>query len=415
MTMTLKQRVEEIKTLRDELGTVFEEAGPNMDFEKVTSIKGDDIKSPADLVAWVQEREEQLGEKQAELKDVETLLKSSQANEQVKQVLDLLDAPANAIAGLGNAIKGIEGDEKGFAELFFEKFDPREDKGKEIEIGLDLKTLFQTTAGWAPETTRTGRVVDYATRPVQVLDVIPSSPTSQAAVVYMAETTFTNAAAETAEGLAFPESTFALTEVSSPVRKISHFIPVTDEQLEDVEGSGGYLDRRLRFGLRQRADLQVIVGDGTPPNLSGITDRAGILTQAKGNDPAPDAVHKALTKVEITGRGIPDYVMMHGEDWQTFRLLRTADGIYIYGSPADLAPPMVWGLPVVKTEALSQGTALVGDFGNFSEISIKRGVTVKVSDSHDDYFVKGKQAIRADMRMSLQVYREAAFATVTGL
>ncbi|MCX4468728.1 hypothetical protein OOK41_00080 [Micromonospora sp. NBC_01655] len=59
--------------------------------------------------------------------------------------------------------------------------------GPEATLDLDLKTLMQTSAGWLPETTRTGRIVDYATRPIQVLDYIPTTTTAQAAVVYMEE------------------------------------------------------------------------------------------------------------------------------------------------------------------------------------------------------------------------------------
>ena len=46
---------------------------------------------------------------------------------------------------------------------------------------------------------------------------------------------------------------------------------------------------------------------------------------------------------------------------------------------------------------------------------MRSGIEVKVSDSHDDYFVKGKQAIRADLRAALCVYRDAAFCEVTGI
>lgn len=285
----------------------------------------------------------------------------------------------------------------------------------ELPEGVGIKTLMETSAGWAPENIRSGKLVESAQRPVQVLDLIPGATTNQSAVVYMEETTFTNNAAEAAEGAAFGEGALALTEVTSPVRKIAVFLPVTDEQLEDVPSVQSYINNRLTFMLRQRLDSQVLVGDGTAPNLSGILDRSGLQTQALGADPVPDAIHKAITKVRVTGRGMPDAVVLHSNDWQGIRLLRTTDGIYIWGSPSEAGPASIWGLPVVISEALTEGTGLVGDFRNFSQLSIRRNVTVKVSDSHDDYFVKGKQAIRADLRASLEVFRPAAFCSVTGI
>jgi hypothetical protein len=61
------------------------------------------------------------------------------------------------------------------------------------------KATFLTTAGWAPESLRVpGLVIEKATRPIQLLDIIPSGPTSMAAVKYMEETTRTEASAERA-------------------------------------------------------------------------------------------------------------------------------------------------------------------------------------------------------------------------
>jgi HK97 family phage major capsid protein len=274
-------------------------------------------------------------------------------------------------------------------------------------------TLFETGAGWAPESTRTGKLVEAVTRPIQVLDIIPSGRTGQAAVVYMEETTRTHSAAERSEGAVYAESAFVLTERSETVRSIGDSIPVTDEQLEDVEGAQSYLNNRLTFALRQRLDRQVLIGDGTAPNLSGITDRSGIQTQAKGADPTPDAIHKALTKVRVTGRAFPNFIVLHPNDWEAIRLLTTADGIYIWGSPAQSGPMTIWGLPVVVSDALTENTGLVGDF-NFCQLFERRGIDVQVGYVGDQ-FKEGKRTIRADLRAAFAVYRAAAFATVTGI
>lgn len=281
-------------------------------------------------------------------------------------------------------------------------------------LALEGKTVMSTTAGWTPQAIRTDIVVPSAQRPVQVLDLLPQGNTSQANVLYMEETTFTSAAAETAEANVYPESALALTERTALVQKIATIVPVTDEQLDDVLQVQAFVNGRLTFMIRQRLDNQVINGNGTAPNLKGILNVSGIQTQAKGADPGPDAIFKALVKVRVTGRAFPSGIIMHPTDWQNVRLLRTAEGVYIWGSPSDSGPERMWGLPVAQSDAIAQGTAVVGDFTNFAQLVFRHDIQVQVGFVNDD-FSKGKKSIRADVRCAFAVYRPAAFATVTGL
>lgn len=276
-------------------------------------------------------------------------------------------------------------------------------------------TLMETGAGWAPESTRSGLLVLDAQRPVQVTDLIPAIQWGQAAYPYMEETTFTSNAAEAAEGGTYGEAALVLTEQSSTVRKVTVWLPVTDEQLADVPGARGYIDARLRFMLQQRLDAQILTGNGTAPNLEGVNNVTGIQTQAKGADPTPDAVYKALTKVRVTGRAMPNAAIFHPNDWQDVRLLRTADGVYIWGNPSEAGPERIWGVQVVQSDAQTENTAVVGDFANFSLLPVRRGIDMQVTNSHASDFINGKQAIRADMRTALVFTRPAAFCTVTGI
>lgn len=279
---------------------------------------------------------------------------------------------------------------------------------------LDLKALLETGNGWAPQATRSGRLVEAPIRPIQILDLIPSGGIEDSSHVYMEETLRTENAAERAEGGAYAEDAYELVERTSQVRSVGTSLPVTDEQLEDVAQVRAYIDNRLTASVRRRLDGQVLNGNGTPPNLRGVLQVVGIQTQAKGSDPTFDAIHKAMTKIRVTGRANPNAMVLHPNDWESIRLTRTADGIYIMGNPAEAGPMVLFGVPVALSDAIAENTGLVGDFAGHSFLFNRRGIQVEVGYVNAQ-FGEGKRTMRATTRAAFVVYRPAAFCTVTGI
>lgn len=397
---TLTQKRDELVVKQTRLHNIFAEAGDSLDLTLVKSLDGD------------------AHAKAAEIKRLNTEL-----TELGKEVDDLatIEKVAADMKGLGrreDPKPSAPAQAKSLGQLFVESAAYKGYAGGGIgpvheARGFDAKTLFQTSAGWAPETTRTGKVLFSAQNEPVVADLIPKTTTNETAVVYMEETTFTNAAAERSEAGAYAESAFALTERTSTVRMIGHFLPVSDEQLRDVARIQDYINNRMTLGLNLRLDTQLVTGDGNAPNLSGLLT-AVTQTQAKGADPVPDAVYKGIVKCRVTGKARPNAVLFHPNDWQDIRLLRTADGVYLWGSPADPGPERIWGLGVVQSTDMAENTALVGDF-SYTELAMRQGIEFQITNSHDTYFINGKQAIRCGFRAAFIVYRAAAFCEVTGI
>lgn len=407
------------------LAQVFEEAGPTVDYSNVKCL-GSGLTTIA--VA------EKVRSMNAELNEIGTECETLAAADEGLKTLDRLGKLKQPPADPEMKGRDRRVEEKSIGErtIESEKFQEHFIKNKRtggidldfpdmypsemLSKGTQFKTLMTTAAGWAPESTRVpGLVIPAVTRPIQLLDIIPMDRTSMAAVVYMEETTRTHSAAEKAEGVAYAESAFVLTQRSSTVQKITDSLPITDEQLEDEPMVNGYVNNRLTFGLRQRLDGQVLVGDGSSPNLRGIKNVSGIQTQAKGSDPTMDAFFKAMVKVRVTGRAVPTHHVIHPTDWQTLRLARTADGIYILGNPTDTSIDRLWGLPVVQSDADSAGTGYVGSFDpQWLSLFERQGIQIAVGYVGTQ-FTEGKRTIRGDVRFAFVVFRAAAFCSVTGL
>jgi HK97 family phage major capsid protein len=372
-----------------------------------------------------QERVDQIQQANAELTDLGKQLDQAKSMDEAYQKMQAeIKERARPATGLPTPQEGRpdpKGSEKSAGQMFVESQEYKNFKpGYQQTTGVDLpdfdvKTTMTTSAGWSAPNNRSTTVVLSAQRRPVVADLIPQDTTTNSVISYVEETTFTNAAAVVAEAAAKPAAALAMTVRTSNVRKIAVILPVTEEQLDDVPQVRAYIDNRLTLMIGLSEETELLTGDGTGQHLLGLYNRVGIQTQAKGADPTPDTVYKAMTLIRFTGFADPSGVIMHPNDWQDIRLLRTTDGIYIWGSPADSAAvERIWGLPVVVTTAATEGTGIVADFAMYFHISRRMGLRVDAGWQNDD-FTKNLQTIRAEERLSLECYRGAALCTITGI
>ena len=250
-----------------------------------------------------------------------------------------------------------------------------------------------------------------------VRDLLAPGTTDSNNVSYMQETTFTNAAATVVEATGDkPQSTLVFDLKNELVQVIAHWLPVTEQMLEDVSQIRSYIDARLKLGVQLTEEDQLLNGDGTPPNISGILDRVITAAQARGADTNADAIFKAMMKVFNASLVMPDGHVVNPANWQTIQLAKDANGQYYGMGPfAGAQPPTLWGLPVAVTPSIVANTSLTGAFKSCAQIFDHGGLRVDVSNSHSDFFIKNLVAIRAEERLALAVYRPLAFGTATGL
>lgn len=257
--------------------------------------------------------------------------------------------------------------------------------------------------------------VPLPTAPLNLLDVIAAGTTDSDTIEYQLESTWTNAAAETAEGSAAPESAISYTTATTLVQDITHFLPSTKRALADAGQAESLINNRLIRGVRNRLQSQIVSGNGTAPNLRGMVNVVGILTQALSTDSRADAVHKAMTKIRIQGEGdyIPSHIGMHPTDWESCRLEKNVQGAYYFGGPAANADVSLWGLNPVVSTVFTQGTPVVFD-STVMQLWFNGGLEVSMSDSHDVYFTAKKVALLASLRAAFAVWAPKGVCTVTG-
>jgi HK97 family phage major capsid protein len=423
----LKEAQEKLDAKRKGLADILGEAGPELDMAKVKSIQGD-TRAKVDAIGALNK---ELDELKKDVDDKLTVARAAAAAMREEKAAESGDGAAERELERKGRRRRFNLGEAFGESAAFKSYTPGSGAGPSAHLDVDLKTLMQTGniagAGWDPEDIRTGRLELTPQRPaVHVANYFPQTTTTMSSVVYMEETTFASvdgAAAATADGLAsltneagtYGEAQLALTERQEPVRKIAVWLPVTDEQFEDEPRARDYVNNRLPYMVQAKLDSQLLQGSGTAPQMKGVENVSGIQTQALGSDSIPDAVYKAARKIRDSGFAEPNVIFIAPAKWESVRLLKTADGQYIWGHPSMVGPATLWGIPVVETTAVTSTKAILGDFANYAELAMKRGLDVQVTNSHGTLFVEGKLAIRADLRACAVFYRPSAFASVTGL
>ena len=143
--------------------------------------------------------------------------------------------------------------------------------GSTNKVRIAVKnTITGADATVAPD--RKPGVVSGAFQPLTLESFLISLPTTSNAIEFTRENTFTNAAAETAEGVAKPESAVTFTLVNMPVSTVAHWVKISRQLAMDNAALAAYVDLRMRYGVNLRVEAQLVAGNGSAPNISGILD-----------------------------------------------------------------------------------------------------------------------------------------------
>lgn len=261
---------------------------------------------------------------------------------------------------------------------------------------------------------RMAGIVGGAFRALNLLDFVPQGMTSSNSVEYTRELSWTNDAAETAEGGAKPESDLTFELVNAPVRTIAHWIKVSKQVLDDAPALASYVDRRLRHGVQVRLQNQIVAGNGTSPNLSGILDSGNYtaVTAATG-DNALDFANR-LKYAVIGADYAPSFFLVNPTDWGAMERLKkgTSDDSYIGAEGAigylqNGLVPLLWGLPVVMSNSITSGQMICAA-SDAMMLWNRQGVAVEMFEQDDTNVQKNLVTIRAEMRAAFSVFRAAA-------
>jgi HK97 family phage major capsid protein len=346
---------------------------------------------------------------------------NGQVSEETKRAIDNIGVTQRELADRLVALeqKGVIGkeseaaDESWGAQVVKAKALEAFQRGETAKCRIEVKnTLTGSDTNVAPD--RKPGIVPGAFQPLTMESFLPSTTTSSNAIEFTKEASFTNAAAEAAENTAKAESALTWSLVNMPVSTVAHWIKISKQLAADNTALAAYVNQRMVYGVNRKVETQLVSGDGTAPNISGILDAGNFTAHGYADADLGSTLKKLVLIRKIMAASAaagyaPDGILLNPADWAQVEidLLTTAAGQTLLKYD-ERGTPRLWGLPVVQSVGMTADQVAVGAFAQAYMVHNRQGVVVELSDSDSDNFTKNLVTIRAERRLALATEVPAA-------
>ena len=219
----------------------------------------------------------------------------------------------------------------------------------------------------------------------------------------------------TSEAQTKPQGKFKQEEVSLSLKTIATGISPSKEILDDKPRLEATINARLPAAIARSEEYQILRGDGSTDQITGIFATSGISTRTQGvPDTKADTIRKAISDVRVNGQMAADLILIRPEDLALIELAKDSTGQYV--ETLQMMPDgstMLWRTRVIECDSLATNTCLVGAFGEGAELYERGEVEVDIFPQHSNYAERNLVYIRAERRIALGVLRASAFCAVT--
>ena len=254
------------------------------------------------------------------------------------------------------------------------------------------------------------RVIDFR-QPLVVRSLFGSETISGNALTYYLMGAMEGSFGTVAEGAKKHQVHFTSSQKTVALSKIAGFIKETDELLADWAFLESAIRGRLKYEFDKAVEEFLL---GTLLATSGI--------QVGQSTISFDNILKAKQAVRNETGYAADAILINPTDLEALLLTKDSNLQYLLGGPAYgsygnggySANPRIWGLPVVESNSVSAGQAIVGAFKAGSSVVTKagEGQRVEVANTDVDDFEYNRVTVRIEERMALATRVPAAFVLV---
>jgi len=299
------------------------------------------------------------------------------------------------------------------AEGIKENFDKITTLKKGQSVSFDMKAVADmtfavnfSTADSSVAQVRPG-IIELPKRKLHIRQLLQGGTMGTSTFDYVKEVTGEEAPETVAEGSAKNQFHLSLQEVSSPSQYIAGYIRLSRKMLDDVQGMTTFLQSRLLELLLREEDDQLINGDGTSPNISGITDTGNYTAASTAETAEALMLIDAISQLEGYDREA-NGILLHPTDYWTLAKLSNLNQSSVVVT-SENGVLRIGGVPVFRSTACAVDQYIVGDWAMGANFLVREAPRVEFSYEDATNFTTNKVTVRVEERVAFPIYGDNYF------
>jgi HK97 family phage major capsid protein len=321
------------------------------------------------------------------------ILKLAEKMEGMKH--QIVEAPKDSLTQIKSM---LEANKENLAEL----------KSKKVSFDFHVKsagtmTFANSITGEIPQAQRLVGVNNVPNRLPFVAELVSAGVASSNLISWVEEVTGEGDANYTAEGDKKNQTDVDYKTASEKIHKITVFIKVSEEMLNDIDFMATEINSTLLRKLNLKIDAELLKGAGGGSAINGILTQAtawaaGTFALKVSGANMFDVLRTAINQVYIN-HGVPNFIVMHPSDVTAMSLTKDKNDQYLFPSFTLPNGQVVAGIPIVANTGMTVDNFLVMD-GTKATMYVKENVRIEAGWENDD-FTRNLRTILAEARLNL--------------
>ena len=385
----------------------------------------------------IEDGEVKAAEKMEALSAAMEELKAKDAD--AKKVAERLEVTIKAVDMLQTRVKSAgykdpihNPETKSFQPMFQEEMKSLEGKFKDMKKGDRVDFQFKAvadmtfpvnfpTAGASVTYVRPG-IIELPKRKLHIRELLPGGAMgANSTFNFVKEVTGDylgtpsgSGPAPVAEATLKPQLDLKLVEASVKAQWIAGWLRISRNMLDDVTGMTTFLQSRLPELLLRAEDTQLLTGNGSGSNLSGILAGGNNTPYNGASTIDVEQLVLSIAQLETYDREA-NGILLNPVDWYNIWLTKSTGSVAgLYNLPSEMIQRVngqmyIAGVPVFRSTAIAQDTFIVGDWTMGANLISREPMRVEFFYEDGINVRENMVTVRIEERVAFPIYGDNYF------